>query len=134
VYSSTYLQSVASAVHKTLKIDASTEYYAFPIVPLSRIYLDVAFSNSPQSANTVDMSVTVFDSTEKTATYSERALPLPPAYESVVGSHRPLSTNRFYGNVASMLLHRNFWIYLLAEKIQQPSDAPLVSFLSKALH
>lgn len=81
---------------------------------------------------TVDLLMTVYDGTEPTAVYTQAGIPVWST-EPEHGHPEHLSMAQFLPNVESMLLRRNFWVFLFDRQMSGFATKPLRDFLGRAV-
>jgi hypothetical protein len=107
-------------------------YSVTPRLLTGGVHFDVQLVQDPQARDTANLSLDVYDGAEKTASLSRRGIPYDAAVEQRIGRERGLLNGYFLQNCASMLLHDNFWTYLLRDFVSYVPRASVRDFLAKA--
>ena len=94
-------------------------------------HFDLRFTRGKQPY-TVDLHMTIYDGPEPTAKYSQSGIPVWSTEPEERHPER-LLMNQFLPNVESMLVRRNFWVFLFDGYMSGFSRAPLKAFLGRAV-
>lgn len=134
-----YYEQLQDDIHQ-IKTDHKFFFFdpaKFPNAPSRKspngVHFDVKFTEATAMAHAVDVTVDVYVGFERTATYSQRNLPVPILEDRQNGRERSLKSEHFYAYCGSMLIRRNFWMHFLEDQMNVIPTSPFKIFLSKAL-
>jgi hypothetical protein len=97
------------------------------------VHFNVQLVQDLQTRDTANLSFDVYDGAEKTASFSQRGIPYDSSVERRIGRERRLLNGYFLQNSSSMLLHDNFWTYLLRDFVSYIPRTSVKDFLAQAV-
>lgn len=123
---------INAKLHRQRGIE-STNYLLVLKRMVDGVHFDVRFIKVASVPDVVDLSVDVYEGRIRTAVFEQRNLPtLSMRHESRPSGE--LLRRELLKYSTSMLLHRNFWVYILHNRIEGFPSAPLRSFLTRAIN
>lgn len=94
-------------------------------------HFDVRFTRGKRPY-TVDLLMTVYDGLEATAKYTQAGIPVWST-DPDHGHPDRLAMDQFLPTVETMLLRRNFWVFLFDDRMSGFAEEPLRAFLRQAV-
>lgn len=133
--SADYYETVTRLVSERTRqrLVTRSDYLQFPNMLPAGIHIDIDFKDDPKLPGTVELIVIVYDGAERTASFSQRRIRYDPELWKRIGRDRRLLNGYFLTNTASMLLHDNFWTFLLRNFVSYVPRSALRVFLMQAV-
>lgn len=111
-------------------------YTPYMFIPTIRqnVHYEITFTPRKDVPNMVDMSLDVYDRDEKTATFTQRGIPYDASLDDRIGRDGGLLNGHFLENSFTMLMHDNFWTWLLRDWAAYLPRRTIDEFLVNAIH
>ena len=103
----------------------------YPNTPI--VHFDYATARSPGWPNAVDITVNMYQGRERVATFIQRQLPSMSLKGMNLDDSKGLDNGHLFVYSTSILMHRNFWMALLAPRLTVQGELPFKAFLDRAL-